>query len=198
MTLNHVEASFCFPNYPRFCGQIFLNAADKDLARLCVEAYNDWMVDEWCGRSRRPAHPALPDPAVGRRARGRARCGATRPAACARSCFSELPPWLGLPSIHSGPLGPVLRGVLGDRHGVRHAHRVGHEDDRTSSPDAPDAVQATNIFANSALSLIDFLYSGVLVPLPGPEAAVRGGPDRLDPVRARARRRRLGGPPRVE
>ena len=51
MTMNHVEASLAFPNYPRFCGQIFLKAKDKELARLCVEAYNDWQVDEWCAGS---------------------------------------------------------------------------------------------------------------------------------------------------
>src|SRR5215471_15712379 len=44
-----VIASLCFPSYTRFCGQIFWEAKDKELARLCVRAYNDWMIDEWCG-----------------------------------------------------------------------------------------------------------------------------------------------------
>src|SRR5439155_838511 len=45
---NHVEASICFPNVlPRFCGQTFLERKDKELALLCVQAYNDWMIDEW-------------------------------------------------------------------------------------------------------------------------------------------------------
>src|SRR5205814_1879958 len=48
MDLNWVDASLCFPTFPRFCGQTFLEARDKDLALLCVRAYNDWMVDEWC------------------------------------------------------------------------------------------------------------------------------------------------------
>ena len=52
MDLNHVEASICFPTFPRFCGQTFLEADDKDLALLCVQAYNDWMVEEWCAGSR--------------------------------------------------------------------------------------------------------------------------------------------------
>jgi hypothetical protein len=51
MDLNWVEASLCFPTFPRFCGQTFLEAADKDLALLCVRAYNDWMVEEWCAGS---------------------------------------------------------------------------------------------------------------------------------------------------
>ncbi len=46
---NYTDASICFPNVlPRFCGQAFLEREDKDLALLCVQAYNDWMIDEWC------------------------------------------------------------------------------------------------------------------------------------------------------
>ncbi|WP_169793047.1 amidohydrolase family protein, partial [Streptomyces albus] len=49
MDLNHVEASLCFPTFPRFCGQTFAEAHDKEVALACVRAYNDWMVEEWCG-----------------------------------------------------------------------------------------------------------------------------------------------------
>ena len=49
MDANHMDASICFPNtLPRFCGQAFMERADKDLALLCVRAYNDWIIDEWC------------------------------------------------------------------------------------------------------------------------------------------------------
>jgi len=51
MDTNHIEASLCFPTFPRFCGQTFLEAKDRELALLCVEAYNDWMVEQWCGPS---------------------------------------------------------------------------------------------------------------------------------------------------
>jgi predicted TIM-barrel fold metal-dependent hydrolase len=43
-----ILASLNFPSIPRFCGQLFWEAKDKDLALLCVKAYNDWMIDEWC------------------------------------------------------------------------------------------------------------------------------------------------------
>jgi hypothetical protein len=36
------------PVLPRFCGTIFLEAQDKELALLCVQAYNDFVLDEWC------------------------------------------------------------------------------------------------------------------------------------------------------
>jgi hypothetical protein len=51
MTSNWVEASLCFPSFPRFCGQTFLEAKDREVAEACVVAYNDWMVAEWCGDS---------------------------------------------------------------------------------------------------------------------------------------------------
>ena len=42
MDVNHIEASLCFPTFPRFCGQTFSEASDKELALLCVKAYNDY------------------------------------------------------------------------------------------------------------------------------------------------------------
>ena len=41
-------ASVCFPTFPRFAGVTFLKSDDKVLADLCVKAYNDWVIDEWC------------------------------------------------------------------------------------------------------------------------------------------------------
>ena len=46
-----IEASLNYPTFPRFCGQTFAEAKDKDLALLCVKAYNDWMVEDWCAPS---------------------------------------------------------------------------------------------------------------------------------------------------
>ena len=45
-----VLASYLLPVVPaRFCGQTFYEADDRELGLLCVQAYNDWMIDEWCG-----------------------------------------------------------------------------------------------------------------------------------------------------
>ena len=94
-----ILGSLCFPSFPRFCGQIFYEAKDKDLALLCVQAYNDWMIDEWCGPapagSSRSIIIPLWDPQLA--AEELERCagkGATR------IRFSENPEPLGLPTIH--------------------------------------------------------------------------------------------------
>jgi hypothetical protein len=47
LALNYVDGSLPFPTFPRFCGQTFYEAKDKELALACVVANNDWMVEEW-------------------------------------------------------------------------------------------------------------------------------------------------------
>jgi predicted TIM-barrel fold metal-dependent hydrolase len=164
MTMNHVEASLAFPNYPRFCGQIFLNAKDKDLARLCVEAYNDWQVEEWCAGSNGRLIPLCLIPLWDvELAAAEVRRNAARGVKAV--AFSELPPWLGLPSIHSGYWDPFFA-ACAETSTVVAMHIGSGTKTINSSDDAPDAVQAVNMFANSALSLIDFLFSGVLVRFP--------------------------------
>ena len=50
MDLNHVEAAMCYPNiFPRFAGQGFAERDDKELGLRCLQIYNDWMIDHWCG-----------------------------------------------------------------------------------------------------------------------------------------------------
>ena len=46
-----VDGSLPFPTFPRFCGQTFLEGDDKELGLACIQAYNDWMIEEWCGES---------------------------------------------------------------------------------------------------------------------------------------------------
>jgi predicted TIM-barrel fold metal-dependent hydrolase len=48
MDADRVLASLVFPNLPGFAGSLFVRAKDKELALLCVQAYNDWVLDEWC------------------------------------------------------------------------------------------------------------------------------------------------------
>ena len=49
MDLDGVSAQLCFPSFARFAGTRFLECRERDLALLCVQAYNDFVIDEWCG-----------------------------------------------------------------------------------------------------------------------------------------------------
>jgi len=44
--------SICFPSFPGFAGRLFATE-DHEFSVALVQAYNDWHIDEWCGRIRR-------------------------------------------------------------------------------------------------------------------------------------------------
>ncbi|TDB87461.1 amidohydrolase [Actinomadura sp. KC216] len=94
-----ILASLCFPSVPRFCGQLFWEAEDKELAMLCVQAYNDFMIDEWCGSAPGRYIPLvivpLWDPKAAAKEIERTAAKGARGVA-----FSENPAPLGLPTIH--------------------------------------------------------------------------------------------------
>lgn len=164
MELNWVEASLSFPTFPRFCGQTFLEAADRELAMACVRAYNDWMVEEWCGDSGGRLIPLclipLWDvPAAAAEVRRNADRGVRA------VCFSEIPPHLGLPSIHSGDWDPFFA-MCAETNTVVCMHIGSSSKMPATSADAPAAVAATLSFGNAMSSLSDFLFSGVLVRFP--------------------------------
>src|ERR1700730_2061884 len=48
MDLDGVHGALCFPSFPGFAGGVFQRAEDKQLAAVCVEAWNDFHIDEWC------------------------------------------------------------------------------------------------------------------------------------------------------
>ena len=168
MTANHVDASLCFPNVlPRFCGQTFLEREDKELALLCVQAYNNWMIDEWCAgdaRGRLIPLTLIPlwDPAAA--ALEVHRCADKGSFAVA---FSENPYHLGLPSIHDKDRfwDPFLTACQ-ETDTVVCMHIGSSSKMPAASPDAPPAVAATLSFNNAIASMSDFLFSGVLVRFP--------------------------------
>ena len=173
MELNWVEASLSFPSFPRFCGQTFLEAKDRELAEACVYAYNDWMVDEWCGDSggRLIPLPIIPLWDV-ELAAAEVRRNASRGARAV--CFSEIPAVLGLPSIHSGEWDPFFT-ACAETGTVVCMHIGSSSKMPATSADAPVAVAATLSFGNAMSSLTDFLFSGVLVRFPDLKLAYSEG-----------------------
>ncbi|HEY2430620.1 MAG TPA: amidohydrolase family protein [Acidimicrobiales bacterium] len=166
MDVNHIESSLCFPTFPRFCGQTFTEAKDKDLADLCVKAYNDWMVDEWCGDADGRLIPltiiqlwdaALAAQEVYRNAERGVRA----------VCFSEIPPFLGLPSVHDPDnYWDPFFAACAETGTVINMHIGSSSKMPSTSKDAPAAVGSTLTFANACYSLVDWLMSGVFNRFP--------------------------------
>jgi predicted TIM-barrel fold metal-dependent hydrolase len=164
MDADGVDVSLCFPNiFVRFCGQRFLEAKDKDLALLCVRAYNDWLTEEWArpsgGRLLGAYIVPLWDPQL-------AAQEVERIAGDARVvCFSEVPGRLGLPSIYTGIWDPLFAAC--EANDIVVAMHIGSSSSQpTSSDDAPPLLKLTNNYTVSSLSLSDWLLSGVLDRFP--------------------------------
>jgi predicted TIM-barrel fold metal-dependent hydrolase len=171
MDLNHVERSLCFPTFPRFCGQVFLWGHDRELDLACVEAFNNWMVEEWCADSGGRLIPLclipLWDPEL---AAAEVRRNAARGVRAVT--FTELPSALGLPSLHDRDRhwDPFLA-ACEETGTVINIHIGSSSQVPTTSPDAPKGIQISLGSINSQLSLTDWLLSAVLIRFPGLKVA---------------------------
>jgi predicted TIM-barrel fold metal-dependent hydrolase len=175
MDVNHVEASLSFPSFPRFCGQTFYERDDKELGDLCVKAYNDWMLDEWCAPSNGRLIPLvivqLWDP---EKAAAEVRRNAAK--GCHAVTFSEIPPFLGLPSVHdAGGFWDPFLAACEETNTVVCMHIGSSSKMPSTSADAPPAVGSTLTYMNAAMSLTDWLMSGILERFPNLKIAYSEG-----------------------
>ncbi len=107
MDVDHVLASLPFPNLPGFAGRVFQNLEDKELALLCIQAYNDWIIDEFAaaipGRIIEVALIPMWDGKLAaqeaERAIGRGACSVS---------FSMAPHKVGFPPIHDEHWDPLF------------------------------------------------------------------------------------------
>ncbi len=166
MDANHVDVAVNFPNtFPRFCGQGFAERADRDLALQCIQIYNDWMIDDWCGGA--GAGRLIPltlvplwDPQLA--AEETRRCAAKGSFAIA---FSENPSRLGFGTMHSGEW-DVLWQACDETDTTITMHIGSSSSMPTTSPDAPLGVSMALSAQNAQGSLCDWLLSGTLERFP--------------------------------
>ncbi|MCW2904850.1 MAG: hypothetical protein JWO67_7115 [Streptosporangiaceae bacterium] len=173
MDLDGVQAALCFPSFPGFGGGVFQRAADKDLALLCVQAWNDFYIDEWCGSAPDRFIPMaiVPtwDPHLAAKEIERAAAKGARTIS-----FPDSPVPLGLPSIHNRHWDPVWRaceetGTVLSLHFGSGSYVPGFSFSATRAipgqvvlPDAPFAVAISIFSTNLMWSAADLLFSGVL------------------------------------
>ena len=164
MDADGVQTSLCFPTFPRFCGQTFSEAHDKDLAFACVEAYNRWMLEEWCGQGQGRLVPLGIVPLWNAELAAQVvRYNASN--GFAAVAFSEIPAKLGLPSIHTGYWDPFFK-ACEETDTIICMHIGSSSQMPSTSSDAPPAVAATLSFVNAMSSVSDFMFSGVFVRYP--------------------------------
>lgn len=166
MNRDGVLASLCFPSFPRYCGQTFYEAKDRELGLACVTAYNDWMMEEWAGAAPGRYIPMiiipLWDPALARREIERNAARGAKAIA-----FSENPSPLGLPSIHDdgGYWDPVF-GAASETGMPLCTHLGSSSQLPKPSPDSPLISTLALSPMNIATTCVEWLFSGVLPRYP--------------------------------
>jgi predicted TIM-barrel fold metal-dependent hydrolase len=164
-----------FPSYPRFCGQIFLEAKDKELALLGVQAWNDFILDEWCGAAPGRTIPLamvpLWDPTLAAREVERAAAKGAK-----GIIFSENVSSLGQPSIHdAGRYWDPFLSVANET-GMPICMHIGSSSKLpATSPDAPTLLSFALGPMNAIATLTDWVYSGVFFRFPNIKIALSEG-----------------------
>jgi predicted TIM-barrel fold metal-dependent hydrolase len=169
-----VLASMLFPSFPRYCGQVFHEAKDKELGLLCVQAWNDFILDElaaaYPGRFIPMMIIPLWDPVAAATEIERTAAKGAKSIA-----FSENPTKLGLPSIHTEYWDPVLQ-ACNDTGFVISMHVGSSSNLIRTSEDMPTlAFMAYSAAANQAGTLLDWLFSGNFERFPNLKIALSEG-----------------------
>ena len=168
MDLAGVVASLNFPSFPRFAGQTFMEGDDLELGQVCIQAWNDWILDEWCATAPGRFIPATLVPFWDVEA------SVAEVQRCVEKgsrgiIFSENPAKLSckgtpLPSIHSadGHWEPLWSAI--EDADVPLCMHYGSSSNMTkTAEDAPYLVSlAANSFILPISTTLDWIYSGVL------------------------------------
>ena len=160
MDVDGVSMQMCFPSWARYAGTRFYWGKDRELGLACVQAYNDFHIDEWCGAAPDRYIPLiiLPlwDPAL---------CVAELERCIDKGIkavsFPENPAPLGLPSFHTDHWDPVFSVIA--QAGLPLCMHFGTSG--ISPPigkDAPLAVVSTLMGATMFSAMADLVFSPVL------------------------------------
>jgi len=168
-----VLATLNFPSFPRFCGQTFLEAKDKELALICVKAYNDWMIDEWCATDPGRFIPLgiipLWDPQLAVEEITRIHAKGVN-----SICFSENFQPLGVPTIHTGHWDPVLAAC--NEMGIVLSIHIGSSSTfHRISDDSPFMANFSLGMIRPAGALMDWIFSGLFQRFPNIKIALSEG-----------------------
>lgn len=170
-----ILASLCFPTVTRFCGQLFSEASDREFGFVCLQAYNDWMIEEWCAAAPGRYIPLvlipLWDPKLA--ARELERCAAKGATTFA---FSENPAPLGLPTIHdaNGYWDPVMA-AANDLEMVVSMHVGSSSTVPQIAPDAPFLANLAWGATRTSGAMLSWLFSGMFQRYPKLKIALSEG-----------------------
>jgi predicted TIM-barrel fold metal-dependent hydrolase len=162
-----------FPTFARFGGHRFLVGKDKELALLCVQAYNDYVLDEWSAvdRERLLALGILPFWDVHLAAEEAQRIADKGAKAVA---FTENPTILGLPSVYTDHWEPMWAALA--ETGIPVCMHIGSSSTHfMTSDDMPTEAMITLLGVHAMGACTDWLFSGIFERHPKLQAILSEG-----------------------
>lgn len=159
-----VSVAMCFPSFPRFGGTLFAESTDRELGRLCIAAWNDFVLDEWCAEAPERFIPLVLVPFWDVEASVAEIERVAAKGARALS-FPENPVPLGYPSFHSDHWDP-LWSALEDTEIPLCLHFGSSGQTPITAPDAPMAVMTALMGCNSMFAMADLLFSQMFLKHP--------------------------------
>ncbi|WP_187369608.1 amidohydrolase family protein [Fodinicola acaciae] len=173
MDLDGVWGGLSFPSFPRFAGTVFLEGQDKELALLCVRAWNDFSIDEWAATAPGRLIPLVVLPLWDPRACVEEIHRTAAKGAKAIS-FPENPVPLGLPSFHTDHWDPVFSAAEETDLPIC-LHFGTSSKPPITAPEAPFAVTIALFGCNSMYATADLVFSPVFHRHPRLKVALSEG-----------------------
>ncbi len=190
MDADRIAVQALFPHAMGFAGEK-LRFLGAELWTLCVSAYNDFVLSEYCGADRRRLAGVAILPLADSKA---AAAEVERVAALgARGVsFPHNPVHLGLPSLYEDHWDPVLDAI--GAAGIPLFMHIGTGSPLTTAATAPFEVVLSLATLDALTAMTDLAFSPVLERPPGAPRRPAGGGHQLDPVHDRTHRLLLGPP----
>jgi predicted TIM-barrel fold metal-dependent hydrolase len=173
MDIEGVWAQLCFPNFGGFAGSTFFAAKDKELAKLCISAYNDFILDEWCAYAPQRQIPLVMVPFWDVEASVR-EIERTAAKGAKSVTFIEAPHKLGLPSYHTDHWDPILR-ICEEARLPLSMHFGSGGMPQGLAPDGDMFISIALFGVNSMITTVDLLFSDVFYKFPGLKVALSEG-----------------------
>ncbi len=174
MDLDGVYASVCFPSLiAGFAGTVFSRSVDQELGLACLQAWNDWHIEEWAAPHPDRVIPLqlswLGDPHV---AADDIRANAAR--GFKAVSFPENPVDLKLPSVHTDHWDPILR-ACEETETVVCLHNGSSSWTAARSPGAPLELYTSLFPVNALVTAADWLWARIPTRFPDIKIAFSEG-----------------------
>ncbi len=172
MNVNGVAASLNFPSFVGMAGELFPRIEDKELALATLRAWNDWNLEDWCGRYPGRLMPLAitpywdPELAAHEIRRVSAK-------GCHTISFPPNPIVLGFPSFHTDFWNPIWR-ACSDENVIVCIH-FSDSSYCVPSPDSPVDVMNANMPIGLYRVASDIVYSPILRSFPDLRFALSEG-----------------------